>query len=223
MLTKQTEIKVNKIIEDINGPCDVLYEPRSWSPEDLKDACNNIDIFIPNKISLLSELVIHYLLKNFFYMQHQTGLYNPQRKLWSSLAQTKSIEIKTHYSFFDFKKQNPMEDIYFHTSNNRYVKARIVLPGAKSYYPGFSNFISQASNKCMGLFYFCEQEPKRETLQKVLVKTNAKDPFDRYFSPINGHCSLNLLQYGYNLDKYYFRLLHPNLGRKVEAELCLAQ
>jgi hypothetical protein len=223
MQNKSTGIVLKKIIDDLNGPCDVLYEPRSWSPDDLKDACNNLDIFIPNQISLLSELVIHYILKNFFYMQHQTGLYNPQRKLWSSLAQTKSISIKSHTLLFDLKKQNPIEDIYFYNPNGRYVKARIVLAGANNPYAGFDDLINRVSNKCCGLFYFSEREPDPLLLNKILIKTNAKDPFDRYFSPINKNCSLNLLQYGHNANRYFFSLVHPNLGRKVEAELCLAQ
>ncbi len=223
MKTKSPEITIKKVIDDLNGPCDVLYDPRSLSPDDLKDACNNIEIFIPTKVSLVSELVIHYLLKNFFYMQHQTGLYNPQKKLWSSLAQTKSIQIKPYRLLLDFKKENQIEDIYFINQNGRYIKARVVLPGAKQDYPGLDDLMSRVSGKCSGVFYFCEKEPDPILLNKILIKTNAKDPFDRYLSPIAKNCSLNFLQYGHNEDRYFFRLIHPNLGRKVEAELCLGQ
>jgi hypothetical protein len=49
-MVKPIEITVSKFIDDLKSIDDVLYEPRSWSPEDLKEACNNLRFDAPEGI-----------------------------------------------------------------------------------------------------------------------------------------------------------------------------
>lgn len=217
-----TEIKVSKHIDDLKGIDDVLYEPRSWSPDDLKEACNNVKFESNRSISEMDSLTVQYLMRYFFYLLHQTGLYNPQKKLWSHLAQVKKIKIKP------YKKLNRKEreavtisDIILEDSTGKFLLARLVHPGSTLSYPSFKKFISSVPNKCVGLFYISDKDPDTKTLELIKGKTNANDFFDKYRSPISANCSFNLIKYEQNGGKLNYKLIHPDLNKNVEAELCL--
>ncbi len=121
------EIKISKPIEDLKSIDDVLYEPRSWSPDDLKDACNNLSFESSQTIGEFENLSIQYIIRNFFFLMHQTGLYNPQKKLWTQLAQTKKITIKPYKKIPRKERENTkINDIIFEDNNRKFILVRLV-------------------------------------------------------------------------------------------------
>lgn len=230
-MAKPIEITVSKFIDDLKSIDDVLYEPRSWSPEDLKEACNNLRFDAPEGI--LAErpefefefVVLQFLFRKFFYILHQTGLYNPQRKLWSLIAQTNKIKLKDYkrISHKD-KAHTKITDFILEDINGRFIKVRIIHPGSQIQFPGFKNLVSNISGKCLGIFYISDQSPDEKTLKLIKDKTNAADFLDKYRSPITKNCSFNLIKYSAIGENYKFSLIHPDLGKDVEVEMqsCLA-
>jgi hypothetical protein len=222
---EQVEIKISKHIDDLRSIDAVLTEPRSWSPDELKEACNNIAFHSNGEVEELEFLTLTFLFKNFFYLLHQTGLYNPQKKLWSHIAQTKTVYIKP---FTKIPKKHledtKISDITLEDHQKRFLKVRLVSPGSEISYCGFSDLISSVPGKCMGLIYISEQEPTAKVSNDISKRIKAEDQYNRYKSPLTENCSLNLIRYelektdGANL--YNYRLVHPDLGREVEAKLC---
>ncbi len=230
-MAKPIEITVSKFIDDLKSIDDVLYEPRSWSPEDLKEACNNLRFDAPEGIIAerpefeFEFMILQFLLRKFFYILHQTGLYNPQRKLWSLIAQTSRIKLK------DYKRisrkdrgHTKITDLILEDINGRFIKVRVVHPGSQLQFPGFKNLIANIPSKCLGIFYISDQDPDEKTLKLIKDKTNAGDFLDKYRSPITKNCSFNLVKYRAMGENYKFSLIHPDLGKDVEAEMqsCLA-
>jgi hypothetical protein len=70
------------------------------------------------------------------------------------------------------------------------------------------------SSKCLGLFYFSQQEPNEKLLNKIKTKTNASDPFDRFKAPIKD-ASLNIVRYQVESGKFAFKLIYPDLGKDI--------
>ncbi len=232
-MAKNIEITVSKFISDLKGIDDVLYEPRSWSPENLKEACNNLRFDAPDGIIAerpefeFEFTVLQFLFRNFFYLMHQTGLYNPQRKLWSLLAQTSKIKIKDYKRISrNDRAHTRISDLILEDISGKFIKVRIVHPGSQIPFAGFRNLISNISGKCLGLFYISEQEPDAKTLKQIQTKTNASDFLDKYRSPITKNCCLDLIKYtSLGASSYKFSLIHPDLGKDVEAEVqsCLVR
>jgi len=215
------EIKISKPIEDLKSIDDVLYEPRSWSPDDLKDACNNLSFDSSQSIGEFENLTIQYIIRNFFFILHQTGLYNPQKKLWTQLAQTKKITIKPYKKIPRKERENTkINDIIFEDTNRKFILVRLVYPGSQLNFAGFKPLIASIPSRCVGLFYITDQEPDSKTLSLIKTKTNAGDFFDKYRSPIAPGCSFNLVRYEVQQGKLIYRLVHPDLNKNVEAELC---
>jgi hypothetical protein len=226
-MAKPIEVTVAKFINDLKGIDDVLYEPRSWSPESLKEACDNLRFDAPEGlISTRPEfefefIVLQFLFRKFFYIQHQTGLYNPQRKLWSLIAQTNKIKIK------DYKRisrkdrvHTKITDLILEDISGKFIKVRLVHPGSELHFPGFRSLIGNIPGKCLGIFYISDQVVDEKTLNLIKTKTNASDFFDKYRSPITKNCSFNLVKYAQlSSGSYKFSLIHPDLGKDVEVEV----
>ena len=215
------EFEIGKYIEEIKGIDDVLFDPRSWSPDDLREACNNLE-FLISKGDFSKRpgfefefIVLQYLFRRFFFVSHQTGLYNPQRKLWSTLAQIKKVTIKDHKIWSKSKREHTRISNFkleYHRGN--FIKARVVHPGSQLDMPAFGSLLRGVSAKCLGLFYFTEQELDPKLLEKIQCKTNAKDPFDRFKAPIN-QASLNIIRYHLAGDKYGFKHIYPDLNKDI--------
>ncbi len=225
-MAKPIEITVSKFIDDLKSIDDVLYEPRSWSPEDLKEACNNLRFDAPDGIIAerpefeFEFMVLQFLFRKFFYILHQTGLYNPQRKLWSLIAQTSKIKLKDYKRISRKDREHTkITDLILEDINGRFIKVRVVYPGSQLQVPGFKSLISNIPGKCLGIFYISDQIPDEKTLKLIKDKTNASDFLDKYRSPITKNCSLNLIQYSSKGDTYKFSLIHPDLGKDVEVEV----
>lgn len=214
-------VNVVKHIEDLKSTDDLLYEPRALSPDELKEACNNIRFESDQVLGSVLELSMNFLIKNFFYSMHQTGLYNPQKKLWSLLAQTKKIKIKKYNKIPKKDREHTQVfDAILEDSFNKFAIARIVMPGSQMELAGFNDLITKQNSKCMGVFYITDQTYPEKILEKVREKTNSQDFYDKYRSPINEHASLNLFQYSGDESKLTFKLIHPDLGKEVESTLC---
>lgn len=220
------EITISKFVDDLRSIDDVLIEPRSWSPEELREVCNNIAFHSEGEVEEIEYITLNFLVKNFFYLLHQTGLYNPQKKLWTHLAQTKKVTFKP---FTKIPKKHledtKITDIVLEDHLKRFIKVRLVFPGSKIPYHGFFDLISSVSAKCMGLIYISEQRPTVKVSENIGKRIKADDVYNRYKSPLSENCSLNLIKYekeeSREGNKYSYRLIHPDLGREVEAKLCL--
>jgi len=236
-MSKTTKVRVSKAIEELDGINDVIYAPRSWSPGDLKEACANLVIDQEEELSPRERATVKYLLKYFFYIQHQTGLYNVQRRLWSSIARTANVKVKRSKKTYLFSKEKfELVDIVLEdVATKKFIKARLVqeIDSGKEpvegktkekKYPGFDSLTGIISSKCVGVFYIIDKAYGPRFLEKILKRTNAKDFVDRYRSPIRKHCSLNLIQYAEIEEavEYRYKLVHPDLDRKIEARVRLS-
>lgn len=218
----EIEILVSKHIDDLSSIDDVLFDPRSWSPDALKEACNNVKFDTEKVINEFDNLAIQFLIRHFFFIQHQTGLYNPQKKLWSLLAQVKRIRVKEYTKLRRKDREKAkISDIIIEDNNGKFIQARLLHPDAELHFPAFNDLISNIPSKCVGLFYISDQDGDEKTIKKVREKTNAEDFYDKYKSPITKNCSLNLVKYKVQGDKLKYNLVHPDLSKNVEAELCL--
>lgn len=220
-MSKTIEFEIGKYIGEIKGIDDVLYDPRSWSPDSLREACNNLEFVVSagnynDRPGFEFEFVVlQYLFRRFFYLAHQTGLYNPQRRLWALLAQTKKAKIKDYKIWSKKKREHTrISDLRLEDYNGSFIKARIVHPGSKLEMPGFDGLLRGVSGKCLGLFYFSEQAPNAKLLKTIQMKTNAKNPFDRFKAPIK-EASLNLVQYKAEQGKFGFKLIYPDLAKDI--------
>lgn len=223
---KGLEITVSKLIEDLKGIDDTLYDPRALSPEDLKEACNNLKFTTSMGLTNAREdfgfelVLLNYLFRKFFFLQHQTGLYNPQRKLWSHLAQTIKVKVKDYKRIGKKDKaKNKITDFILEDASAKFIKVRAVHPGADLSAPGFKNLISNVSSKCVGLFYISEEDFDTKNIALIKERTNAEDFYDKYKSPITKNCSFNLIKYQVTSEGYSFNLIYPNLGRDLTVTL----
>ncbi len=215
------EVNVVKFIDDLKSPDDLLMDPRSLSPDELKEACNNTRLEFTQDLEPALELTLNFLLKNFFYTMHQTGLYNPQKRLWSSIAQTKKIKIKKFKKLSKKEKETAsVYDAILEDSFGKFILARIVMPSTTMELPGLNDLLSNINSRCIGLFYVSNQPYTEKSMAKVREKTNYQDFFDKYRSPIGENASLDLIQYTGDESKMNFKLVHPNLGKEVESTLC---
>lgn len=227
-MAKTIELNISKVIEELEGIDDVLEAPRSWSPKDLRKACMNIEIEDNEDLAPLEQAAIQFLVRDFFFIEHQTGLYNVQRNLWSSIAKGKKIILRDRKkSFWRGKDKYQLSDIILlDESTGKFIQMRVVHPGAKVEYPGFQRLTRMIPEKCTGIFYLTDQDFSEKFINSVSKKTNNKDSIDKYRSPISKNCSLNLIQYriaenGSGNNSYEFSLIHPNLERKVASTICL--
>lgn len=220
-MTKDLEFEIGKYIEELKGIDDVLFDPRSWSPDDLREACNNLEFLVTRGDFTqrpgfeLEFIVLQYLFRRFFFISHQTGLYNPQRRLWSTLAQIKKVTIKDHKIWSKAKREHTkISNFKLEDHRGNFIRARLVHPGSQLEMPAFESLLRGVSSKCMGLFYFSEQEPGVKLLEKIKRKTNAKDAFDRFKAPIN-QASLNIIRYQVEGPKYGFKHIYPDLNKDI--------
>jgi hypothetical protein len=216
------ENKIAKYLEHKASTEDVIADPRSWSPKDLKEACDNVKILFSIDIEKIEAASIHFLLKDFFYIMHQTGLYNLQRKVWNMLGKGKKIKIKKQsFKEWGSKEKYRISDIEISdTSGNKTLIIRVIHNQeglhTKNICHAFNKLISCIPSKCLGVFFISPLEYEKIFLNKVKEKTKSFDSINKYKSPLNKNCSLNLFQYEFVDDSYVFRLIHPYLEREIK-------
>ncbi|MCE2929401.1 MAG: hypothetical protein LW817_07210 [Candidatus Caenarcaniphilales bacterium] len=211
---KEPAITVSKLIPDLKSIDDVLPNPRAWSPEALQEASNNLKFTSSRDIDPIENLTVQFLFRKFFTMMHQTGLYNPQKRLWSLLALAKQVELKEYKKLSKKQKElAKVTDIIISDIYGKFIVARLVHPGCKLDYPGFNDLFSKASHKCIGLFYISDLVVTETVLTNIWQRTNNNHFFDKYRSPIGENTSFNLIRYQPNQDSLTYTLVHPNLGK----------
>lgn len=216
------ESRIEKHSEHQESTEDAIFDPRSWSPSSLKEACNNLKILYSSDIQNAEAAAAHFLLKDFFYIMHQTGLYNLQRKLWNLLAQGKKIKIKRRsFKKWGSKRLNEVSDLEItDNSESRSLMIRLVHKSNEENSQDIpfllNKMISNIPKKCLGAFFISPYEYKNDFLNKIKERTQANDSINRYKSPLNNHCSLNLFHYDFQDDSYVFKLVHPDLDREIK-------
>jgi len=208
------EVQIFKIIEDLKSLDDTLDNPRVWSPDELKEACNNIAFKANFEVEPIENLTIQFLFKNLFFIMHQTGLYNPQRRFWTQLAYSKKIKIREYRKLNKKQRQeNKVSDLILEDNHGKQIIVRLVYPGSKMENPGLENLLSSGSAKTHGLIYISDRLPTEKLLKKIRERTKFNDDSERYRSEINNHCNLAVVQYLPSKDGLAFSLVYPNLGK----------
>ena len=214
------EITVSKFLEDLPGLKDVTVDPRSYSPERLKDACNNLKFDSKQDIDPIENMTIQFVLRNFFYIMHQTGLYNPQKRLFNHIASVNRVEIKEFKKLTKSQKEaGKISDIYFYDIHGKYMIVRLEHPTSKLDFVALPKLFSEANNqKCVGAIYISNQEPSIPILEMMRRKTNYKNELERFSSPINDCASFNFIAYEATANSVIYKLIHPDLGKGESAK-----
>tara|TARA_B100001989_G_C24514809_1_gene452490 strand:- start:98 stop:820 length:723 start_codon:yes stop_codon:yes gene_type:complete len=212
------EILISKFIEDLPGMQDILRDSRSYSPDRLTDACNNIKFNASQELDPIENLTIQFMFRKLIYIMHQTGLYNPQRRFFNHLASTAKIEVK-EYNKLSKKDDGKISDIYFYDIHNKYILVRLEHPNSNLDFVALPKLLSDANNqRCAGAVYISNQIPSEQIIEKIRAKTNYSNPHDRYMSPINDYASFNLFTYKASPNSVVYTMLHPDLAKGESAQ-----
>ena len=221
---KAKEIEIEKFLEDLPGLEELSYNPRSFSPERLRDACNNIR-FSPNQeIDPIENLTCQFIFRNFSYIMHQTGLYNPQRKLFDHIASTERVVVKEYKKLNKEQKAlGTISDLYFYDIDNRFILVRLEHPSSQLDLVALPKLFSDANNsKCVGAIYISNKEANQEQIDLMKQKTGFDKSFDRYACQINDHASFNFIHYSANPSSVDFNLVFPNLAKEESSKASVA-
>ena len=213
------EILISKLIDDLPGMEDVITEPRSYSPERLKDACNNIKFSASQEIDPIENITIQFIFRNFFYIMHQTGLYNPQRRLFNHIASVERVEIKEFKKLTKVQKEaGKISDLYFYDIHKRYILLRLEHPSSQLDFVALPKLFSDANNaRCLAAIYVSNQRPSAPMLEMIRSKTSYKNPMEKYRSPLNDHASFDFISYQASPSSVIYKLLHPDLAKDESA------
>lgn len=209
------EIRISKFLEDLPGIEDVLTDARSYSPDRLKDVCNNIKFDASQEIDPIENITIQFVFRNLFYIMHQTGLYNPQRKLFNMIASIEKVEIKEFKKLTKSQKEaGKISDIYFYDIQGRYILLRLEHPTSDLDFVALPKLFSEANNqRCMAAIYVSNKMPSEPIVEMIRSKTQYKNPMERYRSPLNDHASFNFIYYQASPSAVVYKLLHPDLAK----------
>jgi hypothetical protein len=213
------EIRISKFLDDLPGTEDVITDARSYSPERLKDVCNNIKFDASQEIDPIENITIQFIFRNFFYMMHQTGLYNPQRRLFNHIASVEKVEVKDFTKLTKTQQEaGKISDLYFYDANGRYLLLRLEHPSSDLDFVALPKLFSDANKeRCIGAIYISNKMPSEPIMEMIRSKTSYKNPMERYRSPINDHASFNFLIYQASPSSVVYRLVHPDLAKGESA------
>jgi hypothetical protein len=213
------EIKISKFIDDLPGMEDVIVDARSYSPDRLKDVCNNIKFNPSQEIDPIENITIQFVFRNLFYIMHQTGLYNPQRKLFNHIASVERVEIKEFKKLTKSQKEaGKISDIYFYGLNGKYILLRLEHPASELDFVALPNLFSDANNpRCVSAIYVSNKIPSEPIVEMIRSKTSYKNLMERYRSPLNDHASFNFISYQASPNSVVYKLLHPDLAKDASA------
>lgn len=208
MFKKYPEILLSKHIDDLPSIDNVLLNPRAWSPEALEQACNNLKFSSTADLDPIENLTVQFLFKKLFFLMHQTGLYNLQRKLWSLLAQAKTIQVK---------KSDKISDIVIKDIYHKYIVVRLLHPASGLNFPGLSKLLSIVDPKCLGQIYISDLVLNDYATQ--LIEAKEKNLIDALMALCGYASYFNIIQYVANQDSLNYHLVYPKLGRQASALL----
>jgi hypothetical protein len=205
----------------------VIRQPRIFKPQDVLIASSNISITansgnLPQAIFNLAK----YIISDYFYFAHRTGLYNRQRMLWESLAKISSIEIFQVEEGLFKKKAVPIFDLLFCDYKKKalimatLVEKDIEAINGQNLLSCIMNFLIRVRNqgKVNGLFAAFPHPFPSDVYNYVLKATNGADPVAHFeaFLPNIG-APLNLLSM---TDQLYVgesepvSLVYPDLSKR---------
>jgi hypothetical protein len=227
MLFKQKpkkEIIVSKFLEDLPGLKDVTVDPRSYAPDRLKDACNNLKFNSSMEVDPIENLTIQFIFRSFFYIMHQTGLYNPQKKLFNHIASVNRVEIKEYKKLSKQQKESSkVSDIYFYDIHGKFMILRLEHPSSNLDAAPLPKLFNEANNqKCVGVIYVSNQEPAQDLIEMIRKRTNYKNELERFNSPLNDHASFNFISYQASPSAVVYKLVHPDLVKAESAKASVA-
>lgn len=213
------EIRISKILDDLPGMEDVITDARSYSPERLKDVCNNIKFDSNQEIDPIENITIQFIFRKFFYMMHQTGLYNPQRKIFNHIASVEKIEVKEFDKLTKTQKEaGKVSDIYFYDIKGKYILLRLEHPTSDLDFVALPKLFSDANkDRCVGAIYISNKVPSEPIIEMIRSKTSYANPMERYISPINDRASFNFLTYEASPSAVVYKLVHPDLVKGESA------
>jgi len=213
---QKKEIFISKSIDDLAGLKDVTVNPRSYSPERLNDACNNICFDAKFDIDPIENLTIQFIFRKFFYIMHQTGLYNPQKKFFYHLASTQKIEIKQYTKLpKHLKEQGKISDMFFYDMNGRFLQVRLEHPGLNYDFVPLTKLFNEVNYaKANGVMYISNRDINEQVIKMVRAKTNYTNPLERFSAPLNNLVSFNLLTYQALENALNYKLVYPDLEKQ---------
>lgn len=194
----------------------VIQDPRSFAPDDIKQACNNFAILEnppePARLAKSTLFFLRYLFDDFFKKAHQTGLYNRQRELFEAIGRVESGEVSpVTYGMFFNKAQWPCNDIIFSDKEgNPLIVARVVeeddsieRKDKSTVMDWLRDFIDklnklQTRKGCVGGAFFCFTGSfPAEVKSKVERMVGSSDPLAKFDCrlPSPAMMPLNLLEF----------------------------
>ena len=204
------EVLVTKFIDDLPGMADVLHNARSYGQNRLTDACNNIKFNASEELDPIENMSLQFVFRNFFYIMHQTGLYNPQRRFFTHLASVNRVEVKDNDKF----GERAVSDLYFYDIHGKYILVRLEHPESELGASAVEKTFKDANNQsCLGAIYIANKLPDQETINLIQAKTGT----DKYFSPINDFASFNFVVYQASADALSYKMVHPDIGKDESA------
>ena len=200
----------------------VSRAPRTFNRSQITSAIENIE-FQNNELDIPEQLIkpAEYILKDFFLLMHQTGLYNRQFSLWLALANiTKLTFFKLQKGLFNPKDINAYI-IEFYT--NQKFPGLCAIIDEKPTFSNFKNYLAVTlrSSKLKGAFYIANIENNTALIKNLVSVTNYSDPILKYESRISSRkeVCLNLIdikQEPGELNRYLFKLIYPEISQRIK-------
>lgn len=212
----------------------IAQTPRVFTTSQIKNAIENILIVcnIDENIPKLLLRTTEYVLKDLFLYMHQTGLYNRQFNLWSTLGHIRRISIFRMEKKF-FKNRELYCYVFDLFIDEKIPCVKVVIQAVdnnKNNYIDFKTYLSWAIRfsklkRLKGVIYFIKKdvvEPR--FLEKLDILTNAFDPISKYESIINktNDLRLNVIAYkekGSEDENYNFEHIYPEVRTITREDL----
>ena len=226
--------EIGKLKVTLKRPLDlscekIIQTPRSFNTTQIKSAIENIS-FIDIEESIIPDLLTkttEYILKDFFLYMHQSGLYNRQFKLWTTLASVTSILFfRLQKGFLNKKDLGVYITDFFIDVKRPCMSAIIEEISEQADYNNFKVYLSKVLstgnlNRLKGIFYFLSNEPDNNFREKLLSATYSLDQIAKYESIIRGtkNTSLNVILYKKRNETYIYEPIYPDLKLIKDLEL----
>ena len=206
----------------------ITQNPRVFNTVQIKNAIENISLVDIEERILPDILVksIDFILKDFFLQMHQTGLYNRQFNLWSTLANISQVlifklqkgifkkkDLSAYLIDFSIEARTPcISAIINESDENKYKDFKLYLSKTISY---------RSSNRLKGIFYFIKSNIDDDFIRRIIALTNSVDSISKYESRIQDtkDVRLNLITYKKENEKLVFEHIYPELKSAKDSEI----
>lgn len=211
----------------------ITQNPRVFNTLQIKNAIENIS-FVDIEERIFPNILvkaIDFILKEFFLQMHQTGLYNRQFNLWSTLANISQIIIyKIQKGLFKKKDLNIFLIDFLIDIKQPCIRTIVINYDCRDVplgrlYNDFTTYLSKAlewnnKHRLKGIFYFAEYAADNYFLQRLIELTNSYDLITKYESKIKNtrDARLNIINYKKENENYIFEHIYPQLKTTSEVE-----